>query len=104
MDRRTPSPRVTLAVMTITRGSTMTRHLLFAIILIGTGVLISPAAAVIAVPCEDQAVDCGARCTDVTGGAGDLRGHQNKCINRCARQVNRCLANLHARAFRGLMP
>ena len=74
----------------------MTRHLFFAITLIGTGVLlISPAEAVTALRCEDQAVDCG--CIDFTGGAGDLRGHQNKCNQYCARQLSRCLSNAFMR-------
>jgi hypothetical protein len=77
----------------------MTRHLLFAVALMGTGaLLISPAAAVTALQCEDQAVNCGDRSTDVTGGAGALRGHQNKCIQYCARQVSRCLSNAFIRS------
>jgi len=80
----------------------MTRQLFFAITLIGTGVLLmSPAAAVTALQCEDHAVNCEARCTDVTGGAGDVRGHQNKCLSSCARQVNRCLGNAHLRSYPG---
>jgi hypothetical protein len=76
----------------------MTRHL-FAIALIGSGLLvISPAEAVTALQCEDRAVNCGDRCTDVTGGAGDVRGHLNKCIQVCARQVNRCLNSAFIRS------
>ena len=76
----------------------MTRHLFVAIALIATGVLlVLPAEAVTPLQCEDHAVNCGDRCTDFTGGAGDFRGHQNKCINYCARQVNRCLAKAHIR-------
>jgi hypothetical protein len=79
----------------------MTRHLFLAITLIGTGVLLmSPAGAVTPLQCEDRAVNCGARCTDFTGGAGDFRGHQNRCIAYCAWQVNRCLSNAHIRATR----
>ena len=78
----------------------MTRHLFFAITLIGTGVLlVSPAGAATALQCEDHAVNCEARCTDFTGGAGDFRGHQNKCLSYCARQVNRCLGNAHIRRY-----
>jgi len=78
--------------------STMTRQL-FAIVLIGTGlVLISPTKAATALQCEDQAVNCGAGCTDVTGGAGDFRGHQNTCIQHCAVQVNKCLSKRFIRS------
>jgi hypothetical protein len=83
----------------------MTRHIFFAIALIGTGpLLIAPAAAVTALQCEDRAVNCGDRCTDVTGGAGDLRGHQNKCIQYCARQVSRCLSNAFIRSNASIRP
>ena len=78
----------------------MTRQF-FAIALMGTGILLlSPAKAVTALRCEDHAVNCGAGCTDVTGGAGDAKGHQNKCIQSCARQVSRCLSNafIHSNA------
>jgi hypothetical protein len=76
----------------------MARHLLLAIALIGTGVLLSARAdAATALRCEDQAVSCGDRCADVTGGAGDSGGHQNKCIHFCARQVSRCLSNAYIR-------
>jgi hypothetical protein len=77
----------------------MTRHLFLAITLIGSGVLVSSAEAATALQCEDRAVNCEARCTDVTGGAGDVRGHQNKCNEHCARHVNRCLVNAHSRFY-----
>jgi len=65
----------------------MTRHLFFAITLIGTGVLLnSPAEAVTAARCEDQAANCVGRCANPTGGA-----NQNKCMRNCDRQVTRCL-------------
>ena len=65
----------------------MARHLFFAITLIGAGVLLnSPAEAVIAARCEDQAANCVGRCVNPTGGTG-----QNKCLNYCDRQVTRCL-------------
>ena len=64
----------------------MTR-LLFAIALIGAGVpVIAPAGAATPLQCEDRAVNCEARCTDVTGGAGDLKGHHNKCNQACAQR------------------
>lgn len=73
----------------------MTRHLFsFAIILIliGTGMLFSAqAGAVTALGCEDRAANCVGRCPDVTGGAGDLGGRQNKCMRTCDQQVIKCL-------------
>jgi hypothetical protein len=69
----------------------MTRHLLFAITLIGTGVLLSSAAkAVTAMECEERAANCIGRCADRTGGAGDWGGHQNKCLPNCVRRLDRC--------------
>jgi hypothetical protein len=65
----------------------MARHLFFAITLIGTGVLLnSPAEAVTAARCEDQAANCVGRCANPTGGA-----NQNKCMRSCDRLVTRCL-------------
>ena len=77
----------------------MTRHHLgFAVALIGTAVLFIPRAdAVTALQCEDHAVNCEARCTDITGGAGDVRGHHDRCNDSCARQVNRCLGTARYR-------
>jgi len=76
----------------------MTLHLFFAITLIGTGVLlISPAEAVTAPRCDDQAANCVGGCADFTGGAGDLRGHQNKCMRHCDRQGTACFANAYIR-------
>jgi hypothetical protein len=76
----------------------MTRHLFFAITLIGTGVLLcSPAEAATAFRCEDQAANCVGRCANFTAGAGDFRGHQNQCMRYCDRQVTRCLANAYIR-------
>jgi hypothetical protein len=75
----------------------MTRHLFFAITLIGTGVLLNlPAEAATAFQCEDQAANCVGRCADFNGGGGDTRGHQNKCMVSCDRQVTRCLIRAHA--------
>ena len=70
----------------------MTRHLLFAITLIGTGMLLSAQAeAVSPLRCEDRAANCVGRCANYTGGAGDVRGHQNVCMRRCDQQVTWCL-------------
>lgn len=75
----------------------MTSYLFYAITLIGAGaLLISPAEAATATRCEDQSANCVGRCADFTGGAGDFRGHQNKCIRFCDRQVSRCLIRAHA--------
>jgi hypothetical protein len=72
----------------------MARHLFFAITLIGTGVLLnSPAEAVTAARCEDQAANCVGRCANPTGGA-----NQNKCMISCDRQVTRCLIRAHGAA------
>jgi hypothetical protein len=65
----------------------MARHLFFAITLIGTGVLLnSPAEAVTAARCEDQAANCVGRCANPAGGA-----NQNKCMRDCDRLVTRCV-------------
>jgi len=70
----------------------MARHLFFAITLMGTGVLLnSPAEAVNAARCEDQAANCTGRCTNPTGGA-----NHNICIRYCDQQVTRCLIRAHA--------
>jgi hypothetical protein len=64
----------------------MARHLFFAITLIGTGVLNSPAEAVTAARCEDQAANCVGTCANPGGGA-----NQNNCMRYCDRQVTKCL-------------
>jgi hypothetical protein len=65
----------------------MARHLFFAITLVGFGVLLnSPAEAVTAERCEDQAANCVGRCANPGGGTND-----NKCMNYCDRRVTRCL-------------
>ena len=70
----------------------MTRHLLYAFSLIGIVVLLSSSAeAATAAQCEDRAANCVGRCADFTGGAGDLGGHQNKCMRHCDQQVTKCL-------------
>ena len=74
----------------------MARHLFFAITLIGAGVLLnSPAEAVTAARCEDQAANCLGRCVYPSGGTG-----QNKCLSYCDRQVTRCLIRAHVTAGR----
>ena len=70
----------------------MARHLFFAIILIGSGMLVNEQAAAVTLSrCEDRAANCVGRCADPTGGAGDLGGHQNKCMRYCDRQVIKCM-------------
>jgi hypothetical protein len=64
----------------------MARHLFLAITLIGTGVLNSPAEAVTAARCEDQAANCVGTCANPGGGA-----NQDKCMRYCDRQVTKCL-------------
>jgi hypothetical protein len=78
----------------------MTRHCFFAIVLAVTGILIAPAKAATPLQCEDRAVNCEARCTDVTGGAGDVNGHLNTCHQYCAQRVSICLSNsfIHSNA------
>ena len=71
----------------------MTRHLLFAIALIGTGVLLNSPVEAGAMQCEDRAANCVGRCADRTGGAGDWAGHQNKCLPSCDRRLIRCMRN-----------
>jgi len=74
----------------------MARHLFFAISLIGTGVLLnSPAEAVTAFRCEDQAANCVGRCANPSGGVND-----DKCMRYCDRQVTRCLIRANDAARR----
>ena len=46
----------------------MTRHLFFAISLIGTGVLFNSAAEANGLQCEDRAANCVGRCANPGGG------------------------------------
>jgi hypothetical protein len=72
----------------------MARQIFFAIALISAGVFLnSPAEAVSAARCEDQAANCLGRCINPSGGTG-----HNKCLNRCDRQVNKCLIRAHSTA------
>jgi len=75
----------------------MARYLFFAITLMGIGVpLASPAEADMkAALCENQASNCVGRCANPGGGTND-----NKCMNRCTRQVNSCLIRSHGEAWR----
>ncbi len=76
----------------------MTRQLFLAITLISTTVLLtSPASALQWLRCEDRNANCIGFCHNLTGGAGDFRGYQNRCMARCDRQVNRCLINAYLR-------
>jgi hypothetical protein len=69
----------------------MTRHLFLAIALIGTGVLLNASAEATTLRCENRAANCIGRCANYVGGAGDLRGQQNRCMLTCDRQVTACL-------------
>src|SRR5256884_9661108 len=78
----------------------MPRPLSFPITLIGTGVhLNSPAEAVTAAQCEDQAATCVGTCANPTGGAG-----QNKCMRYCDRLVTRCMIRAHDAEPRAYSP
>ncbi len=75
----------------------MARHLFFAITLIGAGVLLnSPAEAVTAARCEDQAANCLGRCVNPSGGTG-----QNRCLNYCDRLRPAGDQMFDTRAWRG---
>jgi hypothetical protein len=70
----------------------MTRHLFLAIALVGTAAFLNASAeATNAYRCEDRAANCVGRCANYTGGAGDLRGQQNRCMLTCDRRVTACL-------------
>jgi hypothetical protein len=69
----------------------MTRHLFLAIALISTGVLLNASAEATTLRCENRAANCVGRCANYTGGAGDLRAQQNRCMLTCDRQVTACL-------------
>jgi len=70
----------------------MIRHLFLAMALAATGVLLNASAeATNAYRCEDRAANCVGRCANFTGGAGDVGGHQNKCMLTCNRRVISCL-------------
>jgi hypothetical protein len=75
----------------------MTRHLFFAITVIGAGGLLNSPAEAQQWQCEDRASNCLGRCANRTGGAGDLGGHQIKCLSYCDRQLIRCVDNAVSR-------
>jgi hypothetical protein len=75
----------------------MTRHLFFAIALIGTGVLLNPPAEAQQWQCEDRAANCLGGCTDRAAGISDW-GHQGKCL-RCDRQLIKCVRNANMRRY-----
>jgi hypothetical protein len=72
----------------------MARHLFFAITLIGM-LLNSPAEAVTAARCGNQASNCIGRCANPGGGT-----YQNPCMSHCDRQVTSCLIRAHDEARR----
>jgi hypothetical protein len=76
----------------------MTRHLFFAIALIGTGVLLNSPSEAQHWRCEDRAANCQGRCTDRAAGVSDW-GRLNKCW-RCDRQVTKCVINANLRRYR----
>jgi hypothetical protein len=74
----------------------MARQLFFAITLIGTAVLLnSPAEAVTAARCEDQAANCVGRCANPGSGV-----YHNRCMSYCDRRVTGCLVRAHDAALR----
>jgi hypothetical protein len=78
----------------------MARHLFFAIALIGTGVLLySPAEAVTAARCEDQAANCVGACPNPGSGT-----FQNRCMSHCTRQVSSCLIRAYDTTRRWYRP
>jgi hypothetical protein len=93
---RVASSRGRVARSPFTGGSTMARHLFFAITLIGTGVLLnSPAEAVTAARCGDQAANCIGSCANPSGGA-----NQSRCMNSCDRQSTSCMIRAYDDARR----
>jgi hypothetical protein len=75
----------------------MARHLLFAIPLIGVGLLlnVSAGAAMDAARCEDQAANCVGRCINPGGGT-----NQNRCMWYCDHHVTRCLIRVNGATWR----
>ena len=70
----------------------MTRHCFVALVLVGSGVLLTSSAATASIQqCEDRHVLCLGRCADMSGGAGDWAGRQNLCLPACDRRLQRCL-------------
>lgn len=79
----------------------MTRHLFFAITLMGAGAFLRlPAeAAGINWRCEDNSSACVGRCADPSGGAGDWHGHSNKCLFSCDRRLIACATHATTRRW-----
>ena len=69
----------------------MKQQLFFAITILGTGVLLNSPSTANQRQCQERGINCMAKCDDPTGGAGDLGGHQNKCLQYCSRQLDRCM-------------
>jgi hypothetical protein len=69
----------------------MARPIFFAIAIASTGALFNTAAEASHFECNSRAANCLGSCDTFTGGAGDFRGHQNKCIVACDRQATACL-------------
>ena len=79
----------------------MTRHIAFAIALIGIGAFFnSPAtAAMDALRCEDQAANCVGACPNPGSGT-----FQNRCMSHCTRQVSSCLIRAYDTTRRWYRP
>jgi hypothetical protein len=75
----------------------MARHILFAITLMGIGMLLnSQAEAVTDGPrCEDNAANCVGRCLNPGSGTNN-----SKCMSSCDQHVMRCLIRWHDSARR----
>ena len=78
-------------------GPIMTRHVFFAIALIGTGVLLNSPSEAQKWRCEDRAANCLGTCTDRAAGISDW-GRLDKCW-RCDRQVIKCMINANMRRY-----
>jgi len=82
----------------------MKRHLFLALALAGTAALFSaPAEAISPLRCEDRAANCIGGCANYTGGAGDFRGRQNKCMATCDRRVISCLVRANPYPGAGIL-
>lgn len=77
----------------------MTRQLVFAMTLLGGGLLPNSPVEAQQWRCEDQAANCLGRCVDRAGGAGDWGGHQSRCL-RCDWRLIKCVRNATFRLTR----
>jgi hypothetical protein len=75
----------------------MTRHLFFAIALIGAGAFLTSPAEAQKWQCEDRAANCIGRCTDRAAGISDW-GRLDKCW-RCDRRLIQCVRNASMRRY-----